>query len=381
VLRTRVIASPDWAQELEGTWKELVNASPSATPFQTWEWQTAWWRQYAKRRKPYILALYEGHDMVGLMPMMVSRGAWRALRAMASGASDYLHPLARAGYEDAVAYSLAQHLREMDDVDLVDLHQIRETQPFVGSFSEERYALVESESEPRFAEKSESKLSHSKRIQATCLVLDLPKTFDEYLSTLSKSLRFDVRKLDKDLFTTGKARIHQATEDTLQQGLDIFFETHRKRWRKRGLPGAFVGSRSERFHREWAQSALRNGWLWLSVLTVEDKPIGTLYAMRLANTTYYYQAGFDPEAASISPGTLLVGHTIRRAISEGVKTFDFLRGDEPYKRRWKPQREYHNLRLIAPTKGLLGKVGQAWNDMGSKLEVRVRARLEGRGLL
>jgi len=380
VLRTRVIASPDWATELEDAWKELVSASPSATPFQTWEWQSTWWGQYAKRRRPYILLVEEGSDFVGLMPMMVSRGAWSALRAMASGASDYLHPLARAGFEQVAAQKLAEHLRELDDVDLVDLHQVRETQPLARAFGAGACAVVEMDSEPVGVRESGDKSPHSKK-QATCLVLDLPDTFDAYLATLSKSLRFDVRKLDKELFSKGKAKIEPATEDTLDKALDVFFETHRKRWRKRGLPGAFVGSRSERFQREWAFRAQRNGWLWLSVLTVEDKPVGTIYAMRLGDTTYYYQAGFDPESSAISPGTLLVGHTIRRAIAEGVRTFDFLRGDEPYKRRWKPQQEYHNLRLMAPTRGLLGKVGQAWNDMGSRLETRVRARLEGRGLL
>lgn len=292
--------------------------------------------------------------------MMISGGVWRTLRAMATGASDYLHPLVKSGYEEVVAAALAEHLRDMDLVDLIDLHQVRETQPLL-SAAGTRFTTTAS--------------------QATCLVLDLPKTFDDYLATLNKSLRYDVRKLDKELFSSGKARIERVTSETLDQSLDWFFETHRKRWRKRGLPGAFVGSRSERFHREWAELAFRKGWLWLSVLFHEDKPVGTIYAMRLGSKCFYYQAGFDPEASAISPGSLLVGYTIRRAIAEGLDTFDFLRGDEPYKRRWKPQHEYRNLRLIAPTRGLLGQIGQFWNEKGGKVEGRVRARLEGRGLL
>ena len=73
----------------------------------------------------------------------------------------------------------------------------------------------------------------------------------------------------------------------------------------------------------------------------------------LDRTTYYYQAGFDPNNGSISPGTFLVAHTIRKAIEEGSKHFDFMRGDEPYKRRWKPQHVHRNLRLIASANGLL----------------------------
>jgi CelD/BcsL family acetyltransferase involved in cellulose biosynthesis len=356
VLRTEIITGPDWAEKLERPWQELVSQSDSSTPFQSWEWQSIWWKHYAKKRRPNIFCLYEGDDLVGLMPMMTSRGAWSTLRAMTSGASDYLHPIARTGYETLLAEQLAEYATGLEEVDLVDLHQIRENQPISGLLQPQ-------------------KVVH----QATCLVLDLPDTFDAYLATLNKSLRYDVRKLDKELFTSGKARIQEIELDQVQEGLDAFFETHKKRWRKRGLPGAFMG-RAERFHREWAEVARQRGWLWLSLLHHEDKIVGTIYAMRFGNACYYYQAGFDPEASAISPGSLLVGYTIRKAINEGLKTFDFLRGDEPYKRRWKPQHEYRNLRYITPAKGLLGKIGQAWNDAGSRVEHKVRARLEGRGL-
>jgi CelD/BcsL family acetyltransferase involved in cellulose biosynthesis len=210
--------------------------------------------------------------------------------------------------------------------------------------------------------------------------LDLPKTYDEYLSTLGKSLRYDVRKLDKTLFVTGRASIEQVPSEKIDEGMDILFEQHKLRWRKRGLPGAFFG-KGIRFHKEWAPHAARNGWLWLSVLRLDEEPIGAIYAMKLGRTAFYYQAGFDPSKGSVSPGTLLVAHTIRRAIEEGAEHFDFMRGDEPYKRRWKPQHAHHNLRLIAPANGMLGNLGSSWNQVGSSIEGRVRARLEGRGLL
>lgn len=46
---------------------------------------------------------------------------------------------------------------------------------------------------------------------------------------------------------------------------------------------------------------------------------------------YAYQAGVDPEAMKLQPGKLLNLGTIRRAIEQGYRAIDFLRGDEPYK--------------------------------------------------
>ena len=48
---------------------------------------------------------------------------------MGAGPSDYLHPLSRGGYEEPVASQLTEHLKDAKGYDLLDLHQIRETQP------------------------------------------------------------------------------------------------------------------------------------------------------------------------------------------------------------------------------------------------------------
>lgn len=357
MLSTAVLQGVDGLERLAPEWRELVSASPSATPFQTLEWQQAWLRHFAGRARLHLIAVREGDDLVGLMPLFQTQGVWKALRAIGSGSSDYLHPLARAGYEDQVAAAVRESLEAVRGADLIDLHQIREDRPLSGM--PDSYLAIE---------------------QARCLVLSLPKTYDEYLGMLGRSLRYDVRKLDKDLFRNGRASVEQVAPESIDSGMSLLFEMHRKRWRKRGLPGAFLG-RAEAFHREWAHAASREGWLWLSLLKWEGETIGAIYAMTLGNACYYYQAGFDPDKGSISPGTLLVANTIRRAIDEGKETFDFLRGDEPYKMRWKAQRTLTNSRYLRAVTKMPGGLGLRWNGAGSVVESRVRARLEGRGLL
>jgi hypothetical protein len=49
---------------------------------------------------------------------------------------------------------------------------------------------------------------------------------------------------------------------------------------------------------------------------------------------YYYQAGFDPKYEEWSVGLVVMGKCIEDAISRELSEFDFLRGDEPYKKRW-----------------------------------------------
>jgi CelD/BcsL family acetyltransferase involved in cellulose biosynthesis len=355
-MRLQVHQAPGSLNELQGSWGSLVAEVPTATPFQTWEWHEAWFKYFGRTKKPYFLAAYEGNDLVGLYPLARKAGAWYVLRSSGTGPSDYLQPIIRPGYEARVEAQFADHLANQRDYSLVDLHQLRD---------DLSHLTVPGEVELE---------------QGTCLVLDLPATYDAYLATLGKSLRYDVRRLDKSLFNEGRAKVDLVDGANIGAGLDILFDQHKKRWRKRGLPGAFIG-RMQDFHQHWGRSAIRNGWLQLGILSLDGNPIGAIYGMSMGETVFFYQAGFDPAHKSVSPGTLLVASLIKRAISDGKCHFDFLRGDEPYKRRWKPQREHKNRRKVIAVRGPMGELGAQWNLLGSRVEAKIRARLEGKSLV
>ncbi|HLK15213.1 MAG TPA: GNAT family N-acetyltransferase [Fimbriimonadaceae bacterium] len=352
----RWIEGEDMFGRWSGAWAELCGDAENATPFQTVEWQRTWFGHFGGRKRPLALAAFEGDDLTGWWPLVRSTGSWPVLRPMGKGPSDYLHPIVRRGAR-GVGAAMANELRESGSA-LVDLHQLR------GDFAE---ALLGHLSQPQ----------HEPIPQAECLVLELDQTYPAYVQGLGKSLRYDVRRLEKPPFTTGVARIELASETGVGQALESLFRLHAMRWRRRWQPGAFPAN-LRRFHLEWAALAQSKGWLELSLLLLEGEPIGALYAMTLNGSTFYYQAGMDPAQNSISPGTLLVADAIRRAIERGDRRFDFLRGDEAYKRRWKPQHAYTNYRYVLPGSGARSAVGARWNRMGSRIEAKVRARLEAR---
>jgi CelD/BcsL family acetyltransferase involved in cellulose biosynthesis len=343
-----------------GAWRELTENAANATPFQTFEWQKCWLEELAGRGKPRALAVYEGSDLIAWWPLYERMHlGWSVFRPMGMGPSDYLHPLVRCGYE-SVAAQLAEALDSQSTTSLVDLHQLR------GEFAP---GLMEALA-PYGAV----------RQQATCLVRELGTSYVEFVASLSKSLRYDVKRLDKAPFSTGEAKIELATADTVEASMEAFFNLHAKRWRRRWQPGAFP-ARIQRFHRSWGGAAVGNGWLRLYVCVKDGNPIGALYGISLGKTTYYYQAGMDPEHRSLSPGTLLVANAIRDAIEAGHERFDFLRGDEPYKRRWKPELEHGNFRFTGYARGIRGATGAKWQGVAGSIEDRIRARLEGRSLV
>lgn len=339
-------------------WEELFGASGTATPFQSASWQSSWWATLGRRKKPLTAAILEGDDLIAVMPLAVTDGPWRTIRFACTGVSDYLWPLVRTGYEVSANRMFGEWLGEQH-ADLIDLHQVREGHPLLPFLSNAEFVQ-----------------------QAECCVLDLPDSYERYVEGLSKSLRYDVRSLGRGKFASGEASLRPITrQEDVIPALGAFFRLHAQRWKKRGLPGAFAFSSTQALHEKFAPQALEAGILKFTLLEARGEPVGAIYALSSSSTYFFYQSGFDPEHKALNPGTVLVAHTIRQAIDEGASTFDFLRGAEAYKLRWKPQNTYKNVRAFFAVSGARGKLGRSWNRMASKIEGKVRGRLEGKGLL
>ena len=331
--------------------RQLVNECKHSTPFQSLEWLST--LSAVKRGNFKIVLAYEGEELIAAYPLRSSVGVWGTVRPYGIGPSDYLAPLYRS--EDGLK-AIGEFLIESSGDRLVDLHQIPGDHPFASLWELEKG--IE---------------------QARCLVLDLPTSFETYVTGLSKSLRYDVRRIDGKALRERKASVIWMDESNQSSLVDTFFELHKARWKSRGLPGAFLGS-SERFQRVWMSNPEHLGMLRVNMLVAEGKPIGVVYGMKLGTTMYFYQAGMDPGASALSPGTVLVAKLIDRAIEEGCTAFDFMRGDEPYKRRWKPNRERINYRILLAQKSPLATVGKAWNEQAWRIEDKIRDRVEGKSL-
>ena len=312
-----------------GAWNDLLAADADATIFQTPEWFACW------GGRGRIFAVSAGREVVGLAVFTVCRGVVPGLR-LGVGPADYNQPVARPEMRAEVADSLTQWATHQAKYGYVSLHDLPQNQP------------ISTGGEPT----------------GDCLKLHLPSSYDAYESTLSKSLRADIRR--------GKG------EYLAVDNLGQLFELHNRRWRSRGLPGVFAFNRRQ--HEKWAQVASERGWLRSGIWTIEGHAAAAIYAMSYRGTTSFYQSGFDP-TFRFSPGTLVLAASIKRAIEDGETMFDFLRGDEPYKRRWKPTHAVPNVRKVIVPPTMLGRIGEGYRTQRDRAEARLKSRFEGKGWL
>jgi CelD/BcsL family acetyltransferase involved in cellulose biosynthesis len=338
-----------WA--LEGAVRRLAERSPAATPFQTWEWLSAWRAHTGKRARLIPLVFEEAGEVVGVAPLTVTGGPLKTLSLMGRGGSDYLDFLAAPGRERAVAASFGEWLTaNQKRWDWLALPEVR-PESVVGQIP--GVEVWEAE---------------------TCPYLPLEATWEAQTKVFGKKLRGNLSYYERALGKAHTLTLRVATAETLEADMAAFFALHQKRWRGRYMPGAFASERARAFHLAAARGLLAAGALRLHLLDLDGVTQAALYCFHKSPRTCYYLGGFEPSLAKFSLGTVLTGRAIRHAIeTDGAQEFDFLRGDEPYKYKWGAL-DRHNRRL-SRTSGVAGGVLAALGKKRLMLELALKHRM------
>jgi CelD/BcsL family acetyltransferase involved in cellulose biosynthesis len=125
--------------------------------------------------------------------------------------------------------------------------------------------------------------------------------------------------------------------DSPSQALEFFEKMivlHTAYWQGRGKPGAFATPFSRAFHREIIASQTGPGAAELLELSAGEQVLGYLYNFQYGERVYSYQSGFSySDDNRHRPGLLAHALAIERARQRGMRVYDFLAGEAPYKAR------------------------------------------------
>jgi len=160
---------------------------------------------------------------------------------------------------------------------------------------------------------------------ALAAVLTLPDTFDDYLTAIGKKERHELRrkrrKFDRD---AGPSHVERRSG---ADAVALFADLHRRSF---GDKGEFMTDDIEGFF-----LALHNeaGGVMDVLVDGSDRPASAIFSFEDQDGYYLYNSAFDPEMIHLSPGNVMLSHLIERAIDQGKRVFDFLKGDETYKFR------------------------------------------------
>jgi CelD/BcsL family acetyltransferase involved in cellulose biosynthesis len=163
----------------------------------------------------------------------------------------------------------------------------------------------------------------------------LRATGEDYLAGRSANTRLQIRRSARFYERTGAIKVELADSAAAALAmLDEMAVLHQTAWTARGRPGCFSRPFFRRFHRELIMAAMPRGEVAMLKVTCGDTVVGLLYNFVYRRRMLAYQGGFGYAAAEprAKPGLTCHHQAISFAIERELDTYDFLAGDDRYKR-------------------------------------------------
>lgn len=314
--RVDIIDSSRALEELAREWHLLWHRSRAATPFQHPAWLLPWWRHWGGRG-PRVIAVRQRGRLAAIAPMYLHRhDTHRTLLVpFGYGNTDYTGPVidsaAAPGTTAALVDAMLEAGRDADCIALPALH------------TPDRHLLNALAACPRAG-----------TTHAAYPVLSLHDVDGDLPAAVPARMRSRFASCLRRLERMGDVQLQEAAAGTIDDLMHALFELHGARWARRGEDGVLSDDLTRSFHLNAAPALLDAGLLRLLALRLDGRIMAIMHVLFAHRRACYYISGFDPRFARFSPGVVITGMAIQRAVAEGMAEFDFLAGREPYKYAW-----------------------------------------------
>jgi CelD/BcsL family acetyltransferase involved in cellulose biosynthesis len=161
---------------------------------------------------------------------------------------------------------------------------------------------------------------------AVSAVLRLPSSFDEYLMSIGKKERHELRR-KRRRFENERGAAATLERRRGREAVRLFADLHR---RSSGDKGSFMTDSMEEFFFALHERA---GGVMDMLVDASGTVAAAVFLFETEFETYLYNSAFNPDLGHLSPGNVMLSHLIEQAIAQERRVFDFLKGRETYKFR------------------------------------------------
>jgi CelD/BcsL family acetyltransferase involved in cellulose biosynthesis len=306
-----LVSSESAFAELGPAWNDLVRAMPRPSPFLLHAWLLEWFRHYGRGSELAVYTASRDGGLVAALPLVRTR--WRGLCV-----SRFL-----GGQQSSLA-DLLLHPAESEVTGTALIADARSTHDFA-----ELFGLGAGSRIARIAGADELHLFR----RADGPVLDLTNDWEAlYEAKLSAKRRSNYRRRLRQLEGKGEVEFRSAkTPSELEAVLPDAFRLHRLRWASLPDGSGFATPSGVEFHRPALAALAEQGFVRLSTMAFEGRPIAFALAFALSGRLYGYRTAFDPSFARYSPGVLTVHALLAAACREGLERVEFLGAADTFK--------------------------------------------------
>jgi CelD/BcsL family acetyltransferase involved in cellulose biosynthesis len=305
------LVSPDSLEGLESVrnqYKDKLKWPLFVLP----DWLKVWTESFGARGdEPYIRTIRQDGDIIGVAPL-IRRGDTVFFIGDTS-VCDYEDFVTAPGREEGFCCALLDDLEEnsVRELDLAHLRPDSAAMTALAPLAERRGLTV------------------SRHQESVSYEMDLPKSFDEYIESLTAKQRHEVRRKMRRMGESGNVAYRSITSGAgVVAVMDKFFQMFVESRRDKA---EFMTERMKSYFIRLADAMAKAGLLNLGILELDSRPVAQVMSFDYNSSIYLYNSGYDPEYTSLSAGLLSKVMAIKESIERGKACFDFLKGAEVYK--------------------------------------------------
>jgi CelD/BcsL family acetyltransferase involved in cellulose biosynthesis len=292
-------------------WTGLVRADPDGTFFHTPRYLKLYWEEFGAADLQIAL-VRNGDDPVAAVVFDLDRRRLSFLGG--TEVTDYMGPVGLPAARDRAAKELMTAVAARGDWRSADLRGLVEEGSWLRALA---------------AGAADAGLQVAVEKEAVAPFLELPRSFETYLASLSARRRHELRRKTRRLRAAlPDARLIDATPDTLARDLDRFVELHRS---STGPKGRFMHPGMELFFRRLGHALLPDGTFRLVFLEAAGEKMAGAVAFRDRERLLLYNSAYDRARAALSPGIVLMMELLQESIDQGLRAVDMLKGNLSYK--------------------------------------------------
>ncbi len=321
----KIIKNIEDLKNLKNEWNILLKESQNDNVFLTYDWVYLWVKYFLNSKRInrlFIICIYDENGKIeAIAPFFIKKFFvfFNVLMFISYDFSDYLGIIIdkQANQKNIIA-KIFNIIEGSDIANIIFLKQISESLlENINKNKQTAYFLQCKESGDTY-------------------YIKLTDGIDKYIKQFNSKQRYNilsrVEKAEKKSIEYVKSE--NADNSLLDLFIDNFFKLHQKRWNEKGHSGVFRNNKIKSFFKEVFISFFKNNILALSFLKYNNEFISAAVCFDYAEKRQVYLPGFDTKYSNLYPGIVLTYYNIKEAIGKNYSEFDFLKGDEDYKKRF-----------------------------------------------
>ena len=304
--------------QLKGVWQTLERTDPQCTPFSSWMWADAWWREFElESSKLRILIVKSGREVVGICPLhrhttkhygLLSLTSLSLLGALPGVQSTHPGVIAHPKYRKRVESAVLRHLPKLKGWDTLDLSGL--------------------DANSSFATLARQQLRRKGGVMAVETTHELVQeslrcSWSEYRSIGGGQRALELKQLSNAVTAMGSGPgacelSICSTRQELNESLEVFYSLIEPQAEKGHTPEHDRAAR-ERFFRQLVPEFFLADMLWQLTLRIDGRIVGVQHYFVWRGDLLLFQEAYTPTIEKRTLTTFMLAYAIKRGMGQALE--------------------------------------------------------------